>query len=1069
MRNFSLSRFNRGWNIVSPLASMDPRQLAKAQNAVYTKESVKRRRGRLASHARTGSNAVSMLKRFYRLATTGAISRYFLRAAGTALYKADSAWSDDVRSLVASWTQIPFPNIGNNSLYDEHETAAHTISSGAIQDSFSSKNWLYLIPQYDNSDDLDAAYPKNAPIRTDGTKSFLMGLAPPAQLAGSDADSIGIPSAARWDATPVLSGAPCAGAVSSPLRRSRIDSSLFGYAYKDGSSGSLTANLFDGASWSQAVVTGPVVPRSTALCIDMAYDLSGYVCIAFIETATNDLKFAYRAVGSTGSWTVQTIDSGTWTQCSMAIDDKNAIHVVATDQSTVVSYWKRGDDGAWPSAETVVSVGADTPTVCVTRDTYIPRVCYVVRSSGDVAYRHKDSGTWSATETVATPSALVAHMALGPDNVPHVAWTEVSGNGYSNRSTGSSWSSPESPYSGIAGLSTGVFIAVAGDGTVAVGLDDYPVSGGEGILSTRESGVWYSDAIRIPQGEVAWMPTIVVDEANTIYALVQKVGAYDVFVKAVVSPYYYRLTAEYDNNVLGESGPSPATRVLRTYGPAGTIGSVAFPEYSPIGPHAPHTLLLDTGSGDYDMTDDVSRIHIYRTSSGATTDGPYYRVGSVLCSGGFPTSDFVDTVTDNDLVLNSMLNVDRHMPPKFLCGVWWKDRAVIANLKARRTDAAAGSELDLEENGIHKNRVRMSEAFHPDIFPQNFFQDVLPDGDAGSIQQLVVGSRDDSLYVILEADAVRLTDLVGDTVSALSAIPRQVSNSRGTPARFSVVEHEGFIFYVTKNGIEVIDGDRARDITADTIGPLWNLQDSSHPDYAKRINMAQIGLIRGAVKKDSEGERIVWTYPSATSTYCDRQIVLDFARWRDIGYKGDGIFSNWSGWSVSCFSVWDGEGDRGEIFGGEANATAGSWVYRLGIADVDEQGLPGGTVSVGAVAALVVKPGLTDAGTEERRKRFRTVRINGKIRSVANSGACAVAIKADVNDGEHTPTLDTLVWPQGAVQRVSRNYPHTAIAVYAGVEITATDQTPGASGGSPPFELLSISYTVGDMAARTVR
>jgi len=210
MRNFTIPTPNRGMNLVLPQSKLRSGQSSKARNVVFTRAGVKRRRGRRAAYKPTnlGNYAISYMTRFYQLATTGTIFKFFVKAFGpggttppdsnTGLWRQKSPlttydWSDDSKAVIGdgttgSYTQIPFPNTSDNSLYDEHETTTHTVTSGAIQSGFSSKNWLYLVPQYDNTDDLDSAYPKNAPIRTDGTKAYLMGLVPPAALDTVDTE-----------------------------------------------------------------------------------------------------------------------------------------------------------------------------------------------------------------------------------------------------------------------------------------------------------------------------------------------------------------------------------------------------------------------------------------------------------------------------------------------------------------------------------------------------------------------------------------------------------------------------------------------------------------------------------------------------------------------------------------------------------------------------------------------------------------------------------------------------------------------------------------------------------------
>jgi len=528
------------------------------------------------------------------------------------------------------------------------------------------------------------------------------------------------------------------------------------------------------------------------------------------------------------------------------------------------------------------------------------------------------------------------------------------------------------------------------------------------------------------------------------------------FATGDIVPYFYKLTAEYDNAILGESGPSAATRVIRTARFTATIpGSPALADESPIGPYAPHTLDLDDPGNRYDMTDDVTRIHVYRTIRGATEDGTYYRVGSVTCTLGAPTADFVDDVKDDALVKNDILDEDRFLPPKYRTAVIWKDRMVIGNLKARQTNAAADTELDLEETGIHKNRIRFSEAFAPDNFRSGFFQDILPDGDSGSIVRLIVSPRTDALFVFMENDVVAITDPVGDSVSALSFRPINIANSKGTPAPLSVVEYDGMIFYWTKSGIEVISGYAGRTITSKSIRLLWNLQDSAHARYGDRINMSQIARVRGIADKNEE--RIYWSYPAATGSANSRTIILDYGVWRDRGY-GEGVFSINSGVNNGPFEAWNGEGDRGEIFAGDdRGVTIGPFVYRVNFGNVDERatGVNAGDRSDFGISSYFYH-GHTDFSSP-------TMKAMSQATIDMVSGAASVIAKLDVDDGKLSTTLATTTWTAAKLQRENYGLPRTAVGKTASLQIETTD---AAAVGPARWQLEEIAYIVDDLPSR---
>lgn len=210
-RNYVRRLPNRGLNIVQPKAGLNGGQLYRAENVVFTRQSVKRRLGKLASHkpAVGVSVGVSLLKRFYNLATTGTITRFFIKAFGGVLYQTTTDWSDDTRSAIAtaSWTNILLPNTANKSLYSNYSSTTTTVASGAWQGAISSKSWCYLQADYSSADDNDKT--EGVAVRTQGGKSFLHGLVPPAAIITADTEGgeIPDPSDFAWEGLDAAIGA----------------------------------------------------------------------------------------------------------------------------------------------------------------------------------------------------------------------------------------------------------------------------------------------------------------------------------------------------------------------------------------------------------------------------------------------------------------------------------------------------------------------------------------------------------------------------------------------------------------------------------------------------------------------------------------------------------------------------------------------------------------------------------------------------------------------------------------------------------------------------------------------
>lgn len=521
------------------------------------------------------------------------------------------------------------------------------------------------------------------------------------------------------------------------------------------------------------------------------------------------------------------------------------------------------------------------------------------------------------------------------------------------------------------------------------------------------------------------------------------------------STYYYRLTAEYDTLKLGESGPGLVSALETIAGAVNADIRVTVPAMT---------------------SSDVTRINIYRTLTGGAVDSTYYFVGFVAGAGG---GTFDDNIPDATAVASlKTLDLDKYMPPKFRTGCIWKDRAVIANLKVRDTDLT--TELDAEEGGIHKNRIRFSDGFKPDVFRKNDFIDLMPDGTSGSIKRVIVNPLIDALFAFMEEDVVALQ---GDSPTGgpigTPFRPRNVAQSKGTPSPDSVVEAKGLIFYWTKEGIEVIDGFRARNITSDTIAPLWNSITAGTSFHENRINMDRIDQVV-ALYHPSE-ERIYWSYPSATSTTNNAILVLDLDLWRMQGY-GDGVFSIYTGWDISCFERWGGEGDRGEIFGGEAVSTDSNWVYRIEFKDADANGSRSGAALPVTTLPIPSKLwlGLDAAGRPDLLKDWKSTRIEAK------SGLCTAHIILDVDQGALLRELGSydfrssigawgsivwgeFTWSGPRIERQAIALPREAKGIRAGLRFETEDFLNASSVGPEAFELYDLSWSVVPLATKVRR
>lgn len=1077
-----------GLNLLDPPSRLRPGQSYKAENVIFAASAVKRRLGKAAAYQPTGSisSGVDMIARFYDLAVSGTVNKYLFLAALNSIYRADSDWDDDTGTTITSWTQCQLPSgqvSGNNTLYDGYTGSATTIvlSQNVLKASVEAASWLYLFPEYLDGD--TAVKTTNVPMRTKGAadgqgtpevEMFLHGLVPPLALDTADSrdnESGAVPTFRIAELVDNGGGNVVGAGISIDTDSDRS----IHVAYQDFDAPSLkyATRAIDSDTWTTSTIHSAAV-HSTS--IELVIDSNDNPHVSFAldagGTGTSDtLMYATKLAGQT-TWNVETVNARDVFSTSIVVDSSNVPHIVyddngggATDGDLIHVYQTGG--GTWSS--TIVddssSTSRDAGYKSLAIDSSDNLHCVYTDTVGNrLRYAKRTSGTWGDYEEVSTDTINNVRgvgIAVNSSDVPAAIYHETSGNDvrFAQR-TGGTWSVNEDIEAAVGALGFGI-------GEKAIHFDAYDnpcvvyFDDNNDILryGKKIGGSWTTATI-ITSYLVGVFRAFAIDNTGDWHVAYQD-ETNDVlrYVYGTINAYYYRLTAEYDDGKLGESGPSDPAGIAFT-------GDIALGNAN--------ILLLNSGTGVYDMTDDVTKIHIYRTVRGAASDGTYFRVGSVDCSGGdgAPDGDFTDNVPDADLVVGrTVLDEDVYLPPKYKTAVYWKDRLVIGHIKCR--DSADEDQLDWGESQdacVHKNRVRFSEAFQPDRFRANFFQDIVPDTDSGSITAMIVNPIMDALFVIMENDVVALTDPVGDLRSSLSFRPRNVAGARGSPARKGIVSYDGLIFMVTKTGIDVISGYQARNITSKTIGPLWNLYNIESVNYDERINMDRIGQIVAGVSTENGRELIYFAYPAADSTYNNRVFVLHYDLWKEQGLRGDPPYSTITGWDVSEFCRWDGEGDRGELFGGEANSSDEPWIYRLDYGNSDVNGTTGSSTSEIAIPTQSIYSGLTDAGRPDLLKAWVAARV--EIRGVTSpiSGFQEMALKFIVDEGQ-TPfplTLDTFNVSLNRTYhptRETRMIPRTAIGVNGGslVEIT---ETTGSSTFPAPWDLLGLAYTVRDLPSR---
>ncbi len=1072
--------FNRGLSILRSPLRLAKGESYRAENVEFDIESVKRRKGLRAaySHPAEDGFAVSLIKRFYHHSVDGVL-RKFLLGYGGKMYIASSDWSDSSATQIDAFSQL-FPPNNTTSPWDTAPTlpnlydgSASSFTNGHIETAVQSRQWLYIQAKYQASDNANQLV--NIPIRTAcnvspatapdyDNNSFAHGLyAPQALVAADTEDTVSVASRYLW--TKELVRDDNLPTNPQTLVRVNSDGEVFCMYRNSGSPAQLLVSkrTTDGVWSEDTVTTDHVIIGRFGFAIDSE---DGFHVAAVDGATPFNLIYFSKAKNGT-AWQSEQIASGSSFDvgaAGIAIDSLNNPHVVWSQvdaAGTEIHYGTKVGSAAW-SDETVDTATSADLLQCETivlDSSDVPHVGYLdqAASTNNLMYAQRDGGTWSVIEVVDSATCGGSVMAMRSDDAPVFGYYE-SGTPrvrYAIRS-GGTWS-PEDADTitstpSLVLSSVGVGVDSADDSYLA-----YIDNTTDDLLFSKLSGGSWTTATLDDSFGTGRSVDLAIDSDDTLHVVyVDSTNGAMWYARGSDRLYYYKLTAEYDDGRLGESGPSAALAVRLAEDIDASNTNVI-------------SLKNSTTTNRYLMARDVTKLHVYRTVKGEASDSLYYRVGSVTCTYSNPNyvvdADFTDNVPDSTLVGNAILDEDVFMPPKYMTHCMWKDRIVIGNLKARELAAAEGTELDLENGGHHPNRIRFSHGFNPDRFPANYFIDVDIGGGSATVKRVIVNRRLDALMVFLEDDVIIVT---GDTPLGERGSPFRPQNipmADGTPAPESVVEDgEGNIFAWTKSGIQVFEGANARYITDNTIKPLWTDLGSSHPSYADRINRSHFNSGSGqkvvGVYVPQE-EKILWSYVHGDSSANNSVLALDLTMWRATG-KADGAFSIYTAWQVSKWAVWQGEGDRQELFAGESGAGRGPWVYRALFGNDDDSGVLSGTTPSTSQISSVLHLGHANFKRPDMLRKFRNLVMEADSGG-AGSDSTSFAVSMNLDDSGSDTSLGAWVFDRnaGGVIRLSGGIPRSQIGRRASLKMTTTDTD------SPrPWELHTISWEVEDLPGR---
>ncbi|MFH1826452.1 MAG: hypothetical protein ABH823_04090 [bacterium] len=275
-------------------------------------------------------------------------------------------------------------------------------------------------------------------------------------------------SSISWSKSTLVS-ADAAGAYSSMAIDSN-DKIHIAYRHNYGSGSEQLRYITNvSGSWVESLVFGV----DTSVYNSIAVDSGDNLHIAFYQTesASYDLKYAYKETGSSTSWDIETIDStGTVGQYNaVATDSDNNVYISYIDVTNSDLKLASKVNGSWTTEIVDGGAMARDTSIAVGTDGTIHLAYTDNNSSLKYAYKISDASTWTKELVDSQGSMDYASLALDSSNTPHIAYKyNAGGDGddgalmYSSRIGSGAWTA--SPTVIDDHLSAGSYCSLAIDG-----------------------------------------------------------------------------------------------------------------------------------------------------------------------------------------------------------------------------------------------------------------------------------------------------------------------------------------------------------------------------------------------------------------------------------------------------------------------------------------------------------------------------------------------------------------------------------------------------------------------------
>jgi hypothetical protein len=320
-------------------------------------------------------------------------------------------------------------------------------------------------------------------------------------------------------------------------------------AYYDSADGELEYAAGSSGSWSIETVDSS---RNVGSHSSVAVDSSDAVHISYRDSTLGDLKYATDA---SGSWKTRRVDrtGSVGAYSSIAVDSWDDVHISYYDGSNGALKYATDATGSWQSETVDDSDDVGKYTSIALDSSGDVHISYYDTTSDDLEYATGASSSWS-TETVDDSGNVGEHTSIAHDssgNV-HISYYDVDKGNLKYATNTSSWAIETVASTG----NVGEYTSIAFDSSGNVHISYYDATNGDLKYATNASGSWTTETVD-SSGNVGQYSSIALHPSGSVHISYYKSGPGDLKYATNVSGSWTTETADSSGDVGEYSSIAP--------------------------------------------------------------------------------------------------------------------------------------------------------------------------------------------------------------------------------------------------------------------------------------------------------------------------------------------------------------------------------------------------------------------------------------------------------------------------------------------------------------------------------